>query len=292
MSDSWAGREVVCYYRVSTQKQAKFGYGLESQRRDVTTFLAGRSATVVAEYTDVETARSRAKATLRKRPALRQALAHCRKRNATLVIARLDRLSRNLAFVSALMETRIEFVAVDLPNATRFMLHIFAAIAEEEGRIIAERTRLALAAAKAKGVRFDQEALRRKEAAQARAEALRTRIEQIRAEGHVTTMAIARELVENGATGPDGEPIRREMVGRYLRRLGLAYQGPSAQERQRAAADERAATIRPHIDAIRAEGFRRTADVQRQLQARGVPTATDADWAHSTTRSVLRRLGR
>jgi DNA invertase Pin-like site-specific DNA recombinase len=106
------------------------------------------ASTPIAEFTEIETGKRN------DRPELDRALAVCRKRKAKLVIAKLDRLSRNLAFIAALMDSSVEFVAVDNPHATRLTLHILAAVAEHEREMIAERTKAALQAAKARGVRL------------------------------------------------------------------------------------------------------------------------------------------
>jgi DNA invertase Pin-like site-specific DNA recombinase len=137
----------VAYYRVSTDRQGQSGLGLEAQRLAVLDMLRGE--TPLAEFTEVETGKG--KNALLKRPELSRAIALCRQKKATLLIARLDRLARNVHFISGLMETGIEFRAVDLPSATKFTLHIYAALAEEEGRKISERTKAALGAAKAWG---------------------------------------------------------------------------------------------------------------------------------------------
>lgn len=137
----------VAYYRVSTDRQGQSGLGLEAQRRSVLEMLRGEVP--LAEFTEVETGKG--KNALLKRPELSRAIALCRQKKATLLIARLDRLARNVHFISGLMESGIEFRAVDLPSATKFTLHIYAALAEEEGRKISERTKAALQVAKARG---------------------------------------------------------------------------------------------------------------------------------------------
>jgi DNA invertase Pin-like site-specific DNA recombinase len=137
----------VAYYRVSTAKQGASGLGLEAQTESVTNFVSGRAGEIIASFTETESGK---KAT--NRPALMEALDLCRKRRATLVIAKLDRLARNVHFISGLMESTVDFVAVDQPTKDRFMLHLHAAFAEEEGRRISERTKEALAAAKRRGV--------------------------------------------------------------------------------------------------------------------------------------------
>src|SRR5262249_19254047 len=136
----------IAYYRVSTDRQGRSGLGLEAQQAAVRAYLG--QAAPIAEFTEVETGKRN------DRPELKEALALCRKRKAKLVIAKLDRLSRNLAFIAALMDSGVEFVAVDNPHATRLTLHILAAVAEHERLMIAERTKAALQAAKARGVRL------------------------------------------------------------------------------------------------------------------------------------------
>ena len=140
----------ITYYRVSTARQGISGLGLDAQRQTVSQYLAGGSKSVVAEFLEVETGKG-ANA-LDRRPELRAALELCKKSGATLLIAKLDRLARNVHFVSGLMESKVKFVACDLPEANQLTIHIMAAFAEHEARRISERTRDALAAAKARGV--------------------------------------------------------------------------------------------------------------------------------------------
>jgi DNA invertase Pin-like site-specific DNA recombinase len=136
----------ITYFRVSTIQQGKSGLGLDAQRQAVAGYVAGRGE-IVAEFTEVESSRN-------KRPQLNAALEACRKHKATLLIARLDRLARNVAFISNLMESRVDFVAVDMPQANRLSIHILAAVAEHEREMISKRTKEALKAAKARGVRL------------------------------------------------------------------------------------------------------------------------------------------
>ena len=135
----------VSYLRVSTQQQGKSGLGLEAQRTAVEAF-AGE---VSAEFVEVETGKG--SAPLAKRPQLREALALCKRTGATLVIAKLDRLARNVHFVTGLMESGVEFVAADMPKANKVMLQMHAVMSEWERDQISERTKAALAAAKARG---------------------------------------------------------------------------------------------------------------------------------------------
>ncbi len=140
-------RIFVAYYRVSTDRQRSSGLGLEAQREAVARHVG--AGQIVAEYTETESGKSHAN-----RPQLAAALAACRKCRAVLVIAKLDRLGRNVAFISALMESSVDFVCCDNPHATPLLLHMLAAFAEHERGQISERTRAALAAAKARGVRL------------------------------------------------------------------------------------------------------------------------------------------
>ena len=138
----------IAYYRVSTDRQGASGLGLEAQRAAVTDYLNGGDWELVEEFVEIESGRRS------DRPELANALAACRKQKATLVIAKLDRLSRNLAFIANLMESGVEFIATDMPHANRTMLQIMAVFAEHEREMISKRTKEALVAAKARGVRL------------------------------------------------------------------------------------------------------------------------------------------
>ena len=129
--------DYVAYYRVSTQRQGASGLGLEAQRAAIEAFIASRGS-IIAEFTEVESGK------LAVRPQLEAALLAAKRAKATLVIAKLDRLARNVAFIAALLEQRVPFVACDLPEANEFVLHVMAAVAHHEARAISERTKLAL----------------------------------------------------------------------------------------------------------------------------------------------------
>lgn len=141
-----ATTRAVAYYRVSTASQGRSGLGLEAQREAVRAFLAGSHGTLLAEHTEVESGK------VDNRPELANALHACRLTGATLVIAKLDRLSRDAAFLLNLEKSGVEFVAADMPNANRLTVRLMAVIAQEEREMISARTKAALAAAKARGV--------------------------------------------------------------------------------------------------------------------------------------------
>jgi DNA invertase Pin-like site-specific DNA recombinase len=174
---------------------------------------------LVGEFTEIETGRSPARLTLERRPQLQAALAEAKRRKALLVIATLDRLSRNVAFIASLIESAAEFVAADMPAATRFMLHIYAAVAEEEGRLLSERVKSSLAAARVRGKRWDQIGGRRHVAAVERAEALRPAFEEIARAGHHRPCAVMHELNRRKVPAPRGGMWHIGSVRGYLRYL-------------------------------------------------------------------------
>jgi DNA invertase Pin-like site-specific DNA recombinase len=143
-----ANGRFVSYLRVSTTQQGTSGLGLEAQRASVTAHLNGGRWELLQEVVEVESGKRS------DRPKLAEALRLCRQKKATLVIAKLDRLARNVHFISGLMESGVEFVAVDMPQANRFVVHILAAVAEQEAEAISKRTKAALAAAKARGTQL------------------------------------------------------------------------------------------------------------------------------------------
>src|SRR5829696_7670224 len=138
-----AGR-FTAYLRVSTARQGQSGLGLEAQRHSVAEHVNGHGV-LLAEYVEIESGRRS------DRPQLAAALAHAKATGATLIVAKLDRLARNVAFISALMESGVDFVAADMPMANRLTVHVLAAVAEHEAAMISARTKAALQAAKARG---------------------------------------------------------------------------------------------------------------------------------------------
>lgn len=202
----------AAYYRVSTDKQGRSGLGLEAQRAAVDRYVSGiGGAVIVTAFIEVESGRRN------DRPELVKALAACRTHRATLVIAKLDRLARNVAFIAGLMETGVPFLACDMPTATPFMLHIYAAMAEAEGKAISARTKAALAAAKTRGVKLGNPALRAGTAdmaraanavktarANARAADLAGTLTAIRRAGVTSLEGIATALNARGIPPPSG----------------------------------------------------------------------------------------
>jgi len=210
----------IAYFRVSTDKQGKSGLGLEAQRKAVLDYLDGGRWSLVQEFVEIESGKHN------ERPQLTVALAACKKHRARLVIAKLDRLSRNLAFIAALMESGVEFVAVDNPHATKLTVHILAAVAEHEREMISERTKAALRAAKAPGTRLGNPQLAKaakrgtaavKENAKQFAANVLPIIEEIGRAGFTSHNAIAAKLNERNVRTARGGTWTHVQVGAILR---------------------------------------------------------------------------
>jgi DNA invertase Pin-like site-specific DNA recombinase len=209
--------QFVAYYRVSTDRQGQSGLGLQAQQAAVREYLGAKGP--LTEFTEIETGKRN------DRPELKQALALCRKRKARLVIAKLDRLSRNLAFIATLMDSGVEFVAVDNPHATRLTLHILAAVAEHEREMIAERTKAALRAAKARGIRLGRNGADRlaptyRAAAIERARQLAPVLSDMRNAG-MSARQMASELTGRGIPTPTCARWHAQTVIRMLDRAGV-----------------------------------------------------------------------
>ena len=138
----------ITYRRVSTTKQGTSGLGLEAQTEAAARYVATTGGKIIADYTEIESG------TRSDRPELFRALAHAKRSKAVLVVAKIDRLSRNVAFLAALMESSVEFIACDMPFANRLTIHVLAAVAENEAAATSARTKAALAALKARGVKL------------------------------------------------------------------------------------------------------------------------------------------
>ena len=186
-------KTLVAYYRVSTREQGKSGLGIEAQRQAVARFADAEGFEIVAEFTEVETGKG--SDAIERRPQLAAALAEARRHRCAVVVAKLDRLSRDVAFIAGLMAQHIPFIVAELgAGADPFMLHIYAALAEQERRMIAARTRAALEAAKARGVRLGNPNLA---AAREPANAVRKAM----ADDHaVRVLPVVREIEATGAT--------------------------------------------------------------------------------------------
>jgi DNA invertase Pin-like site-specific DNA recombinase len=206
----------IAYFRVSTERQGRSGLGLDAQREAVACYLRSIGGVLSAEFTEVETGKRN------DRPELEMALASCRRRKARLVIAKLDRLSRNVAFIAAMMDSGVEFVACDNPHATRLTLHILAAVAEHEREMIAARTRAALQAAKARGVRLGQNGVRLAESNRAAAIDRANEIKPVLKElSGLSIRQIAAELTARGIATPHGGRWHPQSVIRVMQRLVL-----------------------------------------------------------------------
>lgn len=225
----------VAYYRVSTAKQGASGLGLDAQRAAALGFLNGGAWMLAAEFTETESGKNNARAELAK------ALAACRLYGARLLIAKLDRLSRDAAFLLSLRDAGVDFVAADMPNANRLTVGIMAMVAEAEREAISARTKAALAAAKARGVKLGGRVenlgetsakghtaslVVRKAKAQGRAADLAPVIAELRAEGITSLRSVAAALTAKGiptARGAaDWSPVQ---VSRLLAQLGEVMQG-------------------------------------------------------------------
>lgn len=223
------GKRYVTYIRVSTQKQGASGLGLEAQQKAVNDFLADHSGHIVAEYREIETGK------LNERPQLQQALKRCRQSRATLLVAKLDRLSRNKAFLFTLRESGAKLVFADMPNANELTLDLLSIMAQYEREQISARTTAALAAAKARGVRLGNPSLPAgtastaavarqglKAKADAFAKDLRDVIEAGQAEGLTTLQELAGYLDDRDVLTPRGSKWTPIAVSRLLKRLETA----------------------------------------------------------------------
>jgi DNA invertase Pin-like site-specific DNA recombinase len=211
----------ISYLRVSTDRQGQSGLGLDAQRAAVLTFLNGGKWLLEAEFVEIESGKRS------DRPQLVAALAACKKHRAKLVVAKLDRLSRNVAFISKLMDSGVEFVAADMPHANRLTVHILAAVAEHEREAISTRTKAALTAAKARGRALGgpKIAMARvlgsaanKNAADRFAANVVPVIHQIQATGATSLRAVAAALTARGVPTARGGEWNAAQVANALRR--------------------------------------------------------------------------
>lgn len=218
---------IVAYYRVSTARQGRSGLGLEAQRAAVEAYAASAGAAIVAEFTEVESGKRSDRVELAK------ALQACRIHRAVLVIAKLDRLARNAAFLLSLRDAGVEFVAADMPSANRMTVGIMAVVAEEEARAISARTKAALAAAKARGVVLGGDRAGVLPRVQPQGSSAGVRVIQAQADARAVDLrdvvaelrglslrALAAALNERGIPTPRGKAWQAQSVKNLLERLG------------------------------------------------------------------------
>jgi DNA invertase Pin-like site-specific DNA recombinase len=221
-------KNVIGYYRVSTGSQAKSGLGMEAQAEAVHRFVATQGLTLIDEMTEVETGKGAD--ALDRRPVLRDALAAAKKAKAAVLVAKLDRLSRDVAFIAGLMAQRVPFIVAELgADADPFMLHIYAALAEKERSLISQRTKAALAQKKAQGATLGNrtnlaEAQQRGQAAvSAAADAFAANVlpivRQLHAEGVSHHQSVAKALNNRGVRTARGGQWHATTVRNLLARV-------------------------------------------------------------------------
>jgi DNA invertase Pin-like site-specific DNA recombinase len=221
----------IAYYRVSTDRQGDSGLGLDAQRKLVNDYLNGGNWTLAAEFTEVESGKRS------DRPQLAATLAMCKRLRAKLIVAKLDRLSRNVGFISALMDSGVEFVAADMPHANKMTLQVMAVFAEYERDQISERTRRALLQAKERGTKLGGP--KRLEASALGAAANKANAErfaanvipiirEIQASGVTTLRGVARALNARGVPSARGVPWSPVAVINILKRATNAVAPSSA----------------------------------------------------------------
>lgn len=216
--------QFVVYYRVSTQRQGRSGLGLEAQKEAVENYLNGGNWELIGEFTEVETGKG--SNALEKRPVLKEAIEFTKQSKAKLIIAKLDRLARNVHFVSGLMESKVPFVCADMSEANELTLHIMAAMAQYESRRISERTREALQAAKRRGIKLGKtENLSKgnKDRAGKAAEfaqGLKPTLQALRQQG-LSQRAMVDHLNKTGIRSFSGKEWQLVVLQRVLKRLGI-----------------------------------------------------------------------
>ena len=217
---------LIGYLRVSTNKQHVSGLGLEAQQSAIDGYACRIGDTVAQTFIEAESG------SLKHRPQLHAALALCKRKKATLVIAKLDRLARNVAFVSSLMEAGVDFVAVDAPYANRLMIHILSAFAEHEREQISERTKAALSAAKKRGVKLGRHgkvlARQNRQAADEFATMVQPDILGAIDAGASSLRSIAIHLNERGVQTMHGLSWHPMTVSRVIQRLDISLEMISA----------------------------------------------------------------
>jgi len=286
-----ADRQYVAYYRISRPRPGGSSSSIEGQRLAVLRYVEGHPGKIVEEFAETESGRDN------KRPQLMEALRICRMRRATLLIARLDRLSRNFALISNLCESDTDFVAVDLPEATRLTIHLLAAISEYEARLISDRIKAGLAVAKGSGVKLGGNhgltpdrirkawmaaASARTADALQRARDLGPLVWHLRREGK-SCRTIARELEERGIKPFKGERWYDSTVRDILlRTTNELSQAPyTAIDARKHSSAKRISSYAPLIFELRSEGMSYN-EVANELNRRGIQTTRKRRWQCST----------
>jgi DNA invertase Pin-like site-specific DNA recombinase/transposase len=293
----------VAYYRVSTQQQLRFGFSLEAQRESVARYIGANRGKLIAEYAETNSGRKDT------RPKLTEALYLCSVFRATLLIARLDRLSRNVATIARLIESKVDFVAVDFPHANRFTLHILAAIAEHESRLLSERVKAAVAAIRARGEdwklcraparrHFTKSAIAR--SAQVRRERAKLRVRDLAplvwdalSQGK-SCSTIAAEFNRRGVRPPANTPWGAQAVGRLARKSRSAFAPATAARRTKVATMRQARLLLlfGEIKSMLLQWWREGMDcveMATELNRLEVHSPQGAGWNSCTVARYLRR---
>ena len=297
------GRRFVAYYRVSTGRQGSSGLGLDGQHALVREFLAANEGCLLGEFSETISGRKD------NRPQLNSALALCRVARATLIIARLDRLSRNVRTISRLMESGLDFVTADFPFANKFTIHILAAIAEYESQLQSERTKAAIATSRGRGVdsgkpkreivrRFPPgcqqlSTLARRTRSEARARDLAPLIWRSIADGK-SYRVIADRFNAQGIRPARNAPWTAHSIWRIVRMTAeeFAPKTDSVQVKRTGAAQIRVSrcvsVIGPLLLALRDEGVSYTT-IASELRRRGIEAPQRGNWEPASIRRYLMR---
>ena len=299
MSEGEPPRRYVAYYRVSTVQQGQFGLSIEAQRAAVQDYVAVSPGLLVAEFSEVMSGRKD------RRPELAKALSLCRIARAVLLIARLDRLSRNVEMIARLAESRLEFVAVDFPQANRFTIHVLAAVAEYELRLSSERMKQIIAARRERGAKVGHcasglprcfppgcqaaSALVRQARSEARARDLAPLVWKAIAEGKSMSV-IADEFNESGVAPPQRAPWTKNSIWRIARRTAAVF-GQRLPEGKRIGTAQnkvrkRVGEIGPLLLTWRLEG-KTYREIAAEFGRRGVELPWGRDWGPASIRRYL-----
>jgi DNA invertase Pin-like site-specific DNA recombinase len=299
MSEGGPARRYVAYYRVSTMQQGQFGFSIEAQRAAVQDYVATNPGFVVAEFSEVMNGRKDC------RPELAKALSMCRIARAVLVIARLDRLSRNVEMIARLMESKLEFIAVDFPHANCFTIHILAAVAEYESRLSSERMKQIIAARRERGAKVEHfasglprrfppgcqaaSALMRQARSEARARDLVPLVWSAIAEGKSLSV-IADEFNGSGVAPPQHAPWTKNSIWRITRQIAALFgQSPPAGKRTGTAQNKvrkRVSEISPLLLTWRLEG-KTYREIATEFGRCGVESPWGRGWGPASIRRYL-----